>query len=155
QAGQVIYLNKRRDLSHLTLPSQGPMHGESFTSDKPADLTIDHRPWWQLLNRYHWFVLIVASLGWLFDTMDQQLFTIARLQAMQSLVVKKDMDSLTAKKEVDFHAGLATSIFLIGWGTGGIAFGIIADLMGRARSMIFTILLYSIFTGLSALSVGF
>src|SRR5262249_30360479 len=38
---------------------------------------------------------------------------------------------------------------------GGILFGIVADLMGRAKSMIFTILLYSLFTGLSALSVGF
>ena len=32
-------------------------------------------PWYRELTRYHWFVLIVASLGWLFDTMDQQLFT--------------------------------------------------------------------------------
>src|SRR5205807_1880267 len=45
--------------------------------------------------------------------------------------------------------------FLVGWGTGGIAFGIVADLFGRARCMMFTILLYSVFTGLSALSVGF
>ena len=36
------------------------------------------RPWYKELTRYHWFVLIVAALGWLFDTMDQQLFNIAR-----------------------------------------------------------------------------
>ena len=35
---------------------------------------------------YHWFVLIVASLGWLFDTMDQQLFNIARVPAMRALL---------------------------------------------------------------------
>src|SRR5205814_2879440 len=46
-------------------------------------------------------------------------------------------------------------IFLIGWGTGGIAFGILGDLIGRARTMMLTILLYSLFTGLSALSTGF
>ena len=28
-------------------------------------------PWYKSLNRYHWFVLVVAALGWLFDTMDQ------------------------------------------------------------------------------------
>jgi MFS family permease len=122
------------------------MHGESFTSAKVEDTLGDTRPWWRLLTRYHWFVLIVASLGWLFDTMDQQLFNIARRPAMRSLVAEKD---------VEVYAGLSTTIFLLGWGTGGIAFGIIADLVGRARSMMFTILLYSLFTGLSALSVGF
>src|SRR5207253_10487490 len=43
----------------------------------------------------------------------------------------------------------------IGWGTGGLIFGVLGDLIGRARSMVLTILLYSVFTGLSALSVGF
>ena len=28
-------------------------------------------PWYRELNGYHWFVLIVCALGWLFDTMDQ------------------------------------------------------------------------------------
>src|SRR5206468_3363206 len=37
----------------------------------------------------------------------------------------------------------------------GIAFVILGDLLGRVRSMIVTILLYSAFTGLSALSIGF
>ena len=40
-------------------------------------------PWYKLLTRYHWFVLIVAALGWLFDTMDQQLFVLARQPALQ------------------------------------------------------------------------
>src|SRR5438132_3753508 len=108
----------------------------------PAD---DGRPWWQLLDRYHWFVLIVATLGWLFDTMDQQLFNIARNPAMREL----------APDWVAKASGYATSIFLIGWGTGGLVFGVLGDLIGRARSMVLTILLYSVFTGLSALSVGF
>jgi MFS family permease len=90
--------------------------------------------------------LIVATLGWMFDTMDQQLFNIARRPAMQALVAADDVAP---------YGGYATAIFLIGWGTGGIAFGIVADLFGRARSMVFTILLYSMFTGLSALSTGF
>ena len=44
------------------------------------------QPWYKELNRYHWFVLIVAALGWLFDTMDQQLFTLARAPAMAELL---------------------------------------------------------------------
>ncbi len=112
-----------------------------FPSEKP---TAD-RPWWRELNRYHWFVFIVASLGWLFDTMDQQLFNIARAPAMRKL----------APESVAQSSGDVTSIFLIGWGTGGLLFGVLGDLLGRARSMVLTILLYSVFTGLSAVSVGF
>ncbi len=120
------------------------MHLESAAA--PAADPNDRRHWSRLLTRYHWFVLIVAALGWLFDTMDQQLFNIARRPAMRALV---------APDEVTEYSGYATTIFLFGWGTGGIAFGVLGDLIGRAKSMLFTILLYSIFTGLSALSVGF
>ncbi len=103
------------------------------------------QPWYRELNRYHWFVFIVATLGWLFDTMDQQLFNIARTPAMRVL----------APDSVAQAGGNVTAIFLIGWGTGGLIFGVLGDLIGRARSMVLTILLYSVFTGLSALSVGF
>jgi MFS family permease len=108
----------------------------------------DGRPWYKLLTRYHWFVFVVCSLGWLFDTMDQQLFNIARTPAVRALRADDP-------QSVGRYAGYATSIFLIGWGAGGLLFGVLGDLMGRARSMVVTILLYSLFTGLSALSVGF
>lgn len=118
-----------------------------------ADLK-NGRPWWRDLNRYHWFVLFVAALGWLFDTMDQQLFNLARRPAMQSLL-QPEPGVAPDRKLVDARSGDATSIFLIGWGVGGLAFGILGDLVGRARTMMVTILLYSIFTGLSALSHSF
>ena len=51
--------------------------------------------------------------------------------------------------------GYATSVFLIGWATGGLTFGVLGDRIGRARTMMLTILIYSICTGLSALSQGF
>ncbi len=117
----------------------------------PVEPIVDRRPWWRLLTRYHWFVLVVAALGWLFDTMDQQLFNIARRPAMQKLL--EPSPGVPPNREtVAEYSGYATSIFLIGWGTGGIAFGILGDLIGRVRSMIVTILLYSAFTGLSALA---
>jgi MFS family permease len=112
------------------------------------------QPWWRELNRYHWFVLFVAALGWLFDTMDQQLFNIARRPAIMKLLEPEPGVEPDAGTVADY-AGYATSIFLIGWGTGGIAFGILGDLLGRARTMMLTILFYSLFTGLSALSKGF
>ena len=54
-----------------------------------------------------------------------------------------------------YYGGLATSIFLIGWASGGLGFGVLGDRIGRAKTMLWTILIYSLFTGLSALSVGF
>ena len=43
---------------------------------------------------------------------------------------------------------------MIGWAIGGIFFGILGDKIGRARTMMMTVLCYSAFTGLSALSTG-
>lgn len=106
--------------------------------------------WTRELTRYHWFVLAVAALGWLFDTMDQQLFVFARKPAITELM---ELDPSDPK--VDEYGSFATAIFLIGWASGGIAFGILGDRIGRARTMLFTILVYSLFTGLSALSRGF
>jgi MFS family permease len=127
------------------------MHSPEPSPSAPARNGL---PWHSELTRYHWFVLIVAALGWLFDTMDQQLFNIARVPAMRELLQPSPgvpADNATVAE----YAGYATSIFLIGWATGGIAFGILGDLIGRARTMVLTILVYSLFTGLSALSVGF
>jgi MFS family permease len=108
-------------------------------------------PWWKLLNRYHWFVLTVAALGWLFDTMDQQLFNLARRPAITELLAtSKDMSP--NPDDVSWYAGISTSIFLMGWAIGGLGFGVLGDRIGRAKTMLITILMYSAFTGLSALS---
>lgn len=104
-------------------------------------------PWYRELTRYHWFVFAVAALGWLFDTMDQQLFNLARRVACTEL-----LGLPAASPEIDKWGGYATSIFLIGWASGGIAFGVLGDRIGRARTMLWTILIYSLFTGLSAFS---
>jgi MFS family permease len=109
--------------------------------------------WWRELNRYHWFVFIVAALGWLFDTMDQQLFTLARIPAMREILATPE--GPPSKEVVSAYAGYATSIFLMGWALGGLGFGVLGDRIGRVKTMLMTILIYSIFTGLSALSRNF
>lgn len=106
--------------------------------------------WWRQLTRYHWFVLVVAMLAWLFDTMDQQIFALARMPAVAEL-----KGLARSEPGVKTGVGVATMIFMIGWATGGIIFGIMGDRVGRARTMLVTILAYSVFTGLSALSRGF
>jgi MFS family permease len=122
-----------------------------FESQTPATAVVDSGPWWKDLTRYHWFVFAVAAMAWLFDTMDQQLFTLARKPAIMSLTgATSPSDPL-----VDKYSGYSTSIFMIGWAIGGIGFGILGDRVGRARTLMITILMYSAFTGLSALSRGF
>jgi len=128
------------------------MHSDQPVPSLPGN---DNRPWYKTLTRYHWFVLTVAAFGWLFDTMDQQLFNLARVPAMKALVTTKEDEPIVARAKENKFAGIATSIFLIGWATGGLLFGIMGDRFGRAKTMLLTILLYSLFTGLSALSQGF
>jgi MFS family permease len=122
---------------------------ESAASELEPD---DGRPWYKRLNRYHWFVFVVAALGWLFDCFDQQIFNLARPAAMESLIPK---DTPNRGVAVQQYGGYATSLFLIGWACGGLFFGVLGDRWGRAKTMLVTILMYSVFTGLSSLSVGF
>src|SRR5688572_32936310 len=121
-------------------PGAAPL-GEVFGPDVP---------WYRMLNRYHWFVFIVAALGWLFDCLDQQLFILTRPQAMREL-----LPAGTPADTLKQYAVYATFFFLIGWATGGLFFGVLGDRIGRAKTMLITILMYSICTGLSALSQGF
>jgi MFS family permease len=105
------------------------------------------QPWYRSLTREQWFVFIVASLAWLFDCMDQQFFNLGRDGAMADL--------LADKSKVNVYGPYTTSVFLLGWGTGGLIFGALGDRFGRAKILTFSILLYSLFTGLSCFSTGF
>lgn len=105
------------------------------------------KSWWSQLGPYQRLVFVVATLAWLFDCLDQQLFNLARSPAMASLLEKG--------QDPRFYGGLATSIFVLGWATGGMIFGSLGDRYGRAKMLSVCVLLYSIATGLSALSIHF
>ncbi len=140
-------------------------------------------PWYKLLNRYHWFVFVVCCLAWDMDCMDQQLFVLARRPAMSDLVAPVQPDdprlpkftqalmeraekegkpaptneeAAAALRNADIQeaGGFATSIFMLGWAVGGIGFGVMGDRVGRVKTLMLTILLYAVFTGLSALSAS-
>lgn len=111
--------------------------------------SLENGPWWRSLTPYHWFVFTMASLAWLFDCFDQQIFILYRNDALKNLL-PPGTDPTVIKK----FGGYATSIFVAGWATGGLIFGSLGDKYGRARMLTLTVLLYSVFTGLSALSQG-
>ncbi|MFO0850675.1 MAG: MFS transporter [Gemmataceae bacterium] len=120
-----------------------------------ADPSADAAPrtgWASLrdLSRYQWFVFTVAAIAWMADCMDQQLFNLARVMSLTDLLGGASAHPDTVKT----WATRATSVFLIGWATGGLVFGMYGDRLGRVRTLTYTILLYSVFTGLSAVSVG-
>jgi MFS family permease len=105
--------------------------------------------WYRELNSYHWFVLAVASLGWAFDTMTQQLFAMERSDAIRAL-----LGPGATSAAISWQAGWATTIFMIGWASGGVIFGVLGDRIGRAKTMTMTILFFTIFTGLSFFARG-
>jgi MFS family permease len=105
------------------------------------------QPWHRQLSRYHWLVLIVATMAWSFDCLNQQIFNLARTPAMSDLLgVSPDDPSVT------YYGNLGTSMLLIGWATGGIIFGMMGDRIGRAKTLLIMILAYSLSTGLCGLS---
>src|SRR5215475_5132796 len=105
--------------------------------------------WYRELTGYHWFVVSVASIGWMFDTMAQQLFNLARKPALTEL-----LGGHAPNEIVNEQGAFATAIFMVGWALGGVIFGVLGDRIGRAKTMTLTILTYSVFTFISLLARG-
>ena len=114
-------------------------------------------PWWKTLNRYQWFVFIVASVAWMLDCLDQQLFVLGRDNAIQTLLAAGDgvaFEKVDAVRVKQFGS-YAMSIFIAGWALGGLIFGALGDRIGRAKTLAVTVLIYSLCTGLSAFATTF
>ena len=90
------------------------------------------------ITRDQWKTLVAAQLGWMLDAMDVMLYAFA-LGAIQ-----KEFELSSAQ------AGALASVTLVASAFGGIGFGILADRIGRARSLMISILMYSVFTSLTA-----
>src|SRR5207245_10802208 len=85
----------------------------------------------EAITPYHWLVVIIASCGWLFDCMDQRIFTLSREPAIRELMAAGTPDA--AIKE---WGGWATAMMMIGWATGGIIFGMMSDRLGRVEAVV-------------------
>ncbi|MBR2693929.1 MAG: MFS transporter [Thermoguttaceae bacterium] len=113
-------------------------------ADVNAAPEVDTRPWYRQLSGKHWFILIVCTLGWALDTLNQQLFALAKSPAISGLTGMGEWTST-----VSSYAAWATALMLIGWATGGIIFGVCGDKYGRVRTMFWMILLYSVASGVT------
>ncbi len=103
--------------------------------------------WSSEVTRYQWMVVLVAWLGWVFDSMDGTLFSLVQKPSMTEL-----MGPGATGAAIGFYSSLVFAVMLLGWAIGGIGFGIVADYIGRTRALAITILIYSLFTGLSAVA---
>ncbi len=106
-------------------------------------VTQNETRWYEGITRYQWLVLLIACLGWIFDTYEGQIFTVFKTPAMADLLGVAEKDP-----KVDWFGNVGFASFLIGGAIGGLVFGVLADRFGRRRSMVWSILTYSAFTGL-------
>src|SRR3954465_7346100 len=109
-----------------------------------SDAAIGSQPWYRSLSKSQWNTLIASNLGWLFDGYETFALIISIGVAMRQLLDPSQY------AQIPFYAGTVIAITLLGWGIGGLIGGVIADYLGRKRTMLLAILGYSIMTGLSA-----
>ncbi len=126
--------NLRR--SKASIPAKSP-------KDSPMS-SIERIPrWYQGLGAGPWMVLAVASAGWVFDVYEGQLFTIFKTPMLRELVGG-------SPAEIEWQGNLGLAAFLLGGAAGGLGFGILGDRFGRVRILAVTILVYSVFSALTA-----
>jgi len=111
---------------------------------------VQRNSWHHGVTRYQWLVLFVAWLGWVFDAMDATIYALVLHPALHELLPKTGV--VATSEAIGWYGGIIFSIFLIGWAVGGVLFGVLADRFGRTKTLVFTILIYAVFTGLAALS---
>lgn len=86
--------------------------------------------------------LLAAALGWMLDAFDVMLYAMVIAYIMRDLGINKS------------QAGLLNTLTLLASGIGGVFFGFVADRIGRARALMFSILMYSVFSFASGFSTS-
>jgi MFS family permease len=100
--------------------------------------------WDQCITRYQWVVLAIASAGWIFDAFEGQVFGVLRGEMLAEMLAKPAGDP-----EVKRWGDILIAVFQLGGTLGGWLFSSLADRWGRKPVMIWTILFYSVFSGLT------
>jgi MFS family permease len=96
------------------------------------------------LTATQWKSGAAAWLGWCFDGLDMNLYTLVATPFVAQLLALPKSDP-----NVTYCSSWIQAAFLFGWALGGSFFGRLGDRIGRSRALVLTILTYAIFTGLS------
>jgi MFS family permease len=102
------------------------------------------QPWYRSLDANQWKTMLASNIGWMFDGYETYALILTVGVALHQLLDPSQFAQIPA------YAGTVIGITLLGWGVGGFVGGIVADYIGRRRTMILAILAYSLTTGLSA-----
>jgi MFS family permease len=102
------------------------------------------QPWYRSLNATQWKTVFASNLGWTFDGYETFSLILVVGVALHDLLLPAQFG------QIPVFAGTVIGITLLGWGIGGVIGGVLADYIGRRRTMIIAILAYSLTTGLSA-----
>ena len=103
-------------------------------------------PYTEGLTRRQWSVLGVTMLFWLFDGYETFALLLTIGPSLHQLLPANELSTLPRV------AAYLISITLVGWADGGVIGGVVGDRRGRRWTMIGAVVLYSIFTGTSALA---
>ena len=90
--------------------------------------------WYEGITQYQWLVLLIASLGWVFDVFEGQVFVASMNDAMPQLLGASSTAIDEATKEaIASWNSWALDSFLLGGAFGGILFGMLSDKIGRSK----------------------
>src|SRR5712692_6957427 len=118
----------------MSTPSAGKVKEDCMAVPAAA---IQPLPWYSELNRGHWHVLTASFLGWIFDGYEAYALLLVMTPALGQLLDPAELPDLPR------YAGILVAITLLGWAVGGVLGGIVADYLGRKRTMMATIVLYA------------
>ena len=101
------------------------------------------------LTKNQWRGFFASWGGWALDGMDSYIFALVMVPALKELLPRSGLRSDLGG--VGYYGGLLFALFLVGWGC-AFLWGPVADKYGRVRTLMLTILWYSVFTFLCCIS---
>lgn len=103
--------------------------------------------WLRGITRYQWLVFFVVWAGWSLDAADFGLYSLVLQPALREL-----LGGAPTPADIGRVGGIISTVGLLGWAFGGFTFGIIADYIGRVRTLALSILIFSVFTALQGMA---
>src|SRR5215469_6797020 len=101
---------------------------------------------WTSTSKASWRALIASWLGWMFDGYETYGLVLVMAPAVHQLLTPERLS------RASLYMGGLLAATMVGWAAGGVAAGVVADYIGRRRTLMLSILCYAVFAGLAAIS---
>ena len=107
------------------------------------------QPWTVSINDSARKALIASWMGWMFDAYEAFALVLVMTPALHQLLTPDHLQSAS------IYAGGLLAATQIGFAAGGVASGVLADYLGRRRTLMLSIVCYAVFAGLTAMSSNY